>query len=46
MIWLRLPTVAILAAVVLLPVGVIVYQSVLDEPFFNNQANTNFQFLE
>ena len=38
MIWLRLPTVAILAAVVLLPVGVVVYQSVLDEPFFSPAA--------
>jgi iron(III) transport system permease protein len=38
MIWLRLPTVVILAAVVLLPVGVVVYQSVLDEPFFSPAA--------
>jgi len=34
MIWLRLPTVAVLAALVLLPVGLVVYQSFLDEPFF------------
>ena len=33
MIWFRLPTVVILAVVVLLPVGVVVYQSFLDEPF-------------
>ena len=38
MIWFRLPTVVILAAVVLLPVGVVVYQSVLDEPFFSPAA--------
>ena len=34
MIWLRLPTVVILAMLVLSPVGVVVYQSFLDEPFF------------
>src|SRR5229473_1933765 len=34
MIWLRMPTVAVLAALVLLPVGLVVYQSFLDEPFF------------
>jgi len=33
MTWLRLPTLAILTVLVLLPVGVIVYQSFLDEPF-------------
>src|SRR3977135_2001101 len=34
MTWLRLPTVVILAVLVLLPVGFVVYQSFLDEPFF------------
>jgi iron(III) transport system permease protein len=34
MIWFRLPTVVILAVLVLLPVGVVIYQSFLDEPFF------------
>ncbi len=34
MTWLRLPTVTILAVLVLLPVGLVVYQSFLDEPFF------------
>src|SRR5713226_6732644 len=32
--WLRLPTVVVLAVLVLLPVGIVVYQSFLDEPFF------------
>jgi iron(III) transport system permease protein len=34
MVWLRAPTVLVLAALVLLPVGIVVYQSFLDEPFF------------
>jgi iron(III) transport system permease protein len=34
MIWLRLPTLVILSVLVLLPIGLIVYQSFLDEPFF------------
>src|SRR5262245_12862438 len=38
MIWLRLPTVAILPVLVLLPVGIVVYQSFLDEPFFSPAA--------
>ena len=46
MIWLRLPTVAILAAVVLLPVGVVVYQSVLDEPFFSPAARLSLASYE
>src|SRR5215471_15790271 len=33
LVWLRAPTVLVLAALVLLPVGIVVYQSFLDEPF-------------
>src|SRR5262245_65687670 len=48
MTWLRLPTLAILTLLVLLPVGVIVYQSFLDEPFFAAAARlslTSYQFV-
>jgi iron(III) transport system permease protein len=38
MIWLRLPTIVLLAVLVLLPVGVIAYQSFLDQPFFDRAA--------
>jgi iron(III) transport system permease protein len=34
MIWFRLPTVIVLVVVVLLPFGVVVYQSFLDEPLY------------
>ena len=43
MIWFRLPTVVILAVVVLLPVGVVVYQSFLDEPFFVPAARLSLE---
>jgi iron(III) transport system permease protein len=43
MIWFRLPTVLILAVVVLLPVGVVVYQSFLDEPFFAATARLSLE---
>jgi iron(III) transport system permease protein len=43
MIWLRLPTLAILVVLVLLPVGVVVYQSVLDEPFFAPNARLSLE---
>src|SRR5262245_1843350 len=48
MTWLRLPTLTILTALVLLPVGVIVYQSFLDEPFFAAAARlslASYQFV-
>jgi len=48
MIWLRLPTVAILPVLVLLPVGIVVYQSFLDEPFFSAAARlslSSYQFI-
>jgi iron(III) transport system permease protein len=38
MIWLRLAVVLLLSVLVLLPVGLIVYQSFLDEPFFVSTA--------
>lgn len=43
MIWFRLPTVVVLAVVVLLPVGVVVYQSFLDEPFFAPAARLSLE---
>ncbi len=43
MLWFRLPTVLILAVVVLLPVGVVVYQSFLDEPFFASAARLSLE---
>jgi iron(III) transport system permease protein len=43
MLWFRLPTVVILAVVVLLPVGVVVYQSFLDEPFFAAAARLSLE---
>src|SRR5215471_6943153 len=43
MIWLRLPTLVILVVLVLLPVGVVVYQSVLDEPFFAPNARLSLE---
>jgi iron(III) transport system permease protein len=43
MLWFRLPTVVILAVVVLLPVGVVVYQSFLDEPFFAEAARLSLE---
>jgi iron(III) transport system permease protein len=43
MIWLRLPTVIILPVLVLLPVGVVVYQSFLDEPFFAPAARLSLE---
>jgi iron(III) transport system permease protein len=48
MIWLRLPTVLVLATAVLLPLGIIVYQSFLDEPFFVPAARwslSSYQFI-
>jgi iron(III) transport system permease protein len=46
MIWLRLPTIVLLAVLVLLPVGLIVYQSVLDEPFFVPAARLSLESYE
>src|SRR5262245_55914060 len=46
MIWLRLPTLAILTVLVLVPVGVIVYQSFLDEPFFASAARLSLSSYE
>jgi iron(III) transport system permease protein len=43
MTWLRLPTLAILVVLILLPVGVVVYQSVLDEPFFAPNARLSLE---
>jgi iron(III) transport system permease protein len=43
MLWFRLPTVVILTVVVLLPVGVVVYQSFLDEPFFVAAARLSLE---
>jgi iron(III) transport system permease protein len=43
MLWFRLPTVVILAVVVLLPVGVVVYQSFLDEPCFVAAARLSLE---
>ena len=43
MTWLRLPTLVILVVLVLLPVGVVVYQSVLDEPFFAPNARLSLE---
>ena len=48
MTWLRLPTVALLVILVLLPVGIVVYQSFLDEPFFSAAARfslSSYQFI-
>jgi len=46
MIWLRAPTVLLLAALVLLPVGLVVYQSFLDEPFFSAAARLSLSSYE
>jgi iron(III) transport system permease protein len=46
MIWFRLPTVVILAVLVLLPVGVVIYQSFLDEPFFAPAARLTLASYE
>jgi iron(III) transport system permease protein len=46
MIWLRAPTVLVLAALVLLPVGIVVYQSFLDEPFFTAAARLSLSSYE
>src|SRR5215510_14065562 len=46
MIWLRLPVILILAVLVLLPVGIIVYQSFLDEPFFTPAAHFSLSSYE
>jgi iron(III) transport system permease protein len=43
MTWLRLPTLVMLVVLVLLPVGVVVYQSVLDEPFFAPNARLSLE---
>ena len=43
MLWFRLPTVVILAVVVLLPFGLVVYQSFLDEPFFVPAARLSLE---
>jgi iron(III) transport system permease protein len=43
MTWLRLPTLVILAVLVLLPVAVVAYQSVLDEPFFVPSARLSLE---
>jgi len=48
MTWFRLPTVIILVVVVLLPFGVIVYQSFLDEPLYAPAARlslSSYQFI-
>jgi iron(III) transport system permease protein len=48
MTWFRLPTVTILAVLVLLPIGLVVYQSFLDEPFFSAIAKfslSSYQFI-
>jgi iron(III) transport system permease protein len=44
--YLRLPTVVILAVLVLLPVGLVVYQSFLDEPFFAPAARLSLWAYE
>jgi iron(III) transport system permease protein len=46
MIWLRAPTVVVLVALVLLPVGIVVYQSFLDEPFFSPVARWSLSSYE
>src|SRR5512145_1244457 len=46
MIWLRVPTIVLLAVLVLLPVGLIVYQSFLDEPFFVAAARLSLESYE
>jgi iron(III) transport system permease protein len=46
MVWLRAPTVLVLAALVLLPVGIVVYQSFLDEPFFAPVARLSLSSYE
>src|SRR5262245_6634681 len=43
MTWLRLPTLVILVVLVLLPVGVVVYQRILDEPFFAPNARLSLE---
>jgi iron(III) transport system permease protein len=46
MIWLRLPMLVILPIVVLPPVGLVVYQSILDEPFFSIVARLSLSSYE
>jgi iron(III) transport system permease protein len=46
MIWLRPPIVVILAALVLLPLGIIVYQSFLDDVFFSPTAHGSLSSYE
>jgi iron(III) transport system permease protein len=46
MIWLRLPTVVVLTVLVLLPIGLVVYQSFLDEPFFSAVARFSLSSYE
>jgi iron(III) transport system permease protein len=46
MIWLRAPTVVVLVTLVLLPVGIVVYQSLLDEPFFSPVARLSLSSYE
>src|SRR5215813_2652333 len=46
LVWLRAPTVLVLAALVLLPVGIVVYQSFLDEPFFAPVARLSLSSYE
>ncbi len=46
MTWFRLPTVVILAVLVLLPIGLVVYQSFLDEPFFSAVARFSLSSYE
>ena len=48
MTWFRLPTVVIVVVVVLLPFGVVVYQSFLDEPLYAPAARfalSSYQFI-
>jgi iron(III) transport system permease protein len=46
MTWLRAPTVVVLVTLVLLPVGIVVYQSFLDEPFFSPVARLSLSSYE
>src|SRR5205807_674439 len=46
MTWLRLPTVVVLTVLVLLPIGLVVYQSFLDEPFFAPVARFSLSSYE
>src|SRR5262245_7823662 len=48
MTWFRLPTVVIVVVVVLLPFGVVVYQSFLDEPLYAPAARfalSSYEFI-